>query len=130
MENQRTVLTGLVPTLETWNMPATVQFYTEMLGFTMDGKAENETGIYWAMFHRDNVWIMFREPNSYLGYKGPEFSGQLYLYSNNVDEIWLHVKDHCTIVYPIESFNHGMREFAIRDNNGYILSFGKPIDNQ
>jgi len=28
------------------------------------------------------------------------------------------------VVYPIESFDYGMREFAIRDNNGYILQFG------
>jgi len=32
-----------------------------------------------------------------------------------------------TIVYPIENFYYGMREFAIRDNNGYILQFGQEI---
>ena len=32
-----------------------------------------------------------------------------------------------TIVYPIENFYYVMREFAIRDNNGYILQFGQEI---
>jgi hypothetical protein len=32
-----------------------------------------------------------------------------------------------TIVYPLEDFPYGMREFAIRDNNGYILQFGQEI---
>jgi len=36
-------------------------------------------------------------------------------------------KQNKTIVYPIENFYYGMREFAIRDNNGYILQFGQEI---
>jgi uncharacterized glyoxalase superfamily protein PhnB len=120
-------LTGLVPMLETWDMVATSEFYTRVLGFEIDGKGEENGIINWVMLHRDNLWIMFRAPNPHLGYKGPEFSGQLYIYTNDVDTVWEWVKDRTHIVYPIESFDYGMREFAIRDNNGYILSFGKPI---
>ena len=29
--------------------------------------------------------------------------------------------------YPIEDFHYGMREFAIFDNNGYLLQFGQPL---
>lgn len=32
-----------------------------------------------------------------------------------------------SVVYPIETFAYGMREFAIRDNNGYILQFGREV---
>jgi hypothetical protein len=31
------------------------------------------------------------------------------------------------IAYPMEDFEYGMREFAIYDNNGYMLQFGAPI---
>ena len=37
------------------------------------------------------------------------------------------MKDHTEIVYPLEDFDYGMREFAIRDSNGYCLQFGKEI---
>ena len=40
------------------------------------------------------------------------------------------LKDKVRIVYPIENFSYGMREFAIRDSGGYILQFGKPIEKQ
>jgi hypothetical protein len=30
--------------------------------------------------------------------------------------------------YPIENFAYQMREFAIRDVNGYIIQFGREID--
>lgn len=29
--------------------------------------------------------------------------------------------------YPVEDFGYGMREFAIYDNNGYLLQFGQEI---
>jgi hypothetical protein len=29
--------------------------------------------------------------------------------------------------YPLKDFDYGMREFTIRDNNGYILQFGPEI---
>jgi len=31
------------------------------------------------------------------------------------------------ICYPIETFEYGMREFAIYDNNGYLLQFGEAV---
>ena len=38
------------------------------------------------------------------------------------------VKDAVRVCYPIEDFDYGMREFAIFDNNGYLLQFGQEID--
>jgi protein involved in sex pheromone biosynthesis len=32
------------------------------------------------------------------------------------------------IVYETENFEYGMREFAIYDNNEYIVQFGQYID--
>lgn len=34
---------------------------------------------------------------------------------------------HARVCYPIEDFHYGMREFAIFDNNGYLLQFGQPV---
>jgi hypothetical protein len=31
------------------------------------------------------------------------------------------------ICYPIDNFEYGMLEFAIYDNNGYLLQFGQPL---
>jgi len=46
-----------------------------------------------------------------------------------VDAWWEYLKDKGTIVYPIENFDYGMREFAIRDNNGYILQVGSEVES-
>jgi uncharacterized glyoxalase superfamily protein PhnB len=57
------------------------------------------------------------------------FTGSLYFRPDNIDRLWERVKDRVPVVYPIENFSYGMREFAIRDNNGYILQFGKPLNH-
>jgi uncharacterized glyoxalase superfamily protein PhnB len=48
----------------------------------------------------------------------------------NVDGIYEDLKKKVKLVYPIEDFEWGMREFAIYDNNGYILQFGEEILNK
>jgi hypothetical protein len=41
--------------------------------------------------------------------------------------MWLKLKDKADICYSIETFPWGMREFAVYDNNGYILQFGQDV---
>lgn len=47
-----------------------------------------------------------------------------------MDTLWAKLQDKATILYPIEDFEYGMREFAILDNNGYTLQFGKEIKEE
>jgi uncharacterized glyoxalase superfamily protein PhnB len=48
---------------------------------------------------------------------------------DDVDGLWQQLKHKTTIVYPLENFFYGLREFAIRDNNGYLLQFGSEIED-
>jgi hypothetical protein len=41
--------------------------------------------------------------------------------------MWSRLKDRVKLCYPIETFDYGMREFAIYDNNEYILQFGQSV---
>ena len=70
---------------------------------------------------------MLALPNTHEPFDRPAFTGSLYFNVDDVDELWQKLKDNSEVVYPIEDFDHGMREFAIRDSNGYCLQFGKEI---
>ena len=48
---------------------------------------------------------------------------------DDVETIWEDLKDKAKIVYDLETFVWGMREFAVYDNNGYILQFGQDIED-
>jgi uncharacterized glyoxalase superfamily protein PhnB len=114
----------LTPMLSTKKMRETVDFYTGILGFTCPNFVEDWG---WAVVTHGEVEIMFCLPNAHLPFEKPIFTGSFYFNVENVDEIWEKLKDQAEISYPIEDFDYGMREFAVFDNNGYLLQFGQEI---
>jgi uncharacterized glyoxalase superfamily protein PhnB len=115
-------LDAITPMLTVTDIAATVKFYRELLGFDCISQVEG-----WACLRRDGLDLMLALPNAHLPFERPQFTGSLYLRCDDVDGLWKAVKDKAEVVYPIENFNYGMREFAIRDNNGYMLQFGQEI---
>ena len=121
-------LRSLTPMLETDSINDTIQFYNKVLGFTLSETWEHESELKWASLYKDNTWLMFATRNTHRELAQPIVTRDLYFYPDDVNAVWEAVNDKCEIVYPIENFSYGMREFAIKDNNGYILKFGKSID--
>jgi hypothetical protein len=72
---------------------------------------------------------MISLPNQHEPFDKPQFTGSFYFHPDDVDVFWERSEGgKVPIVYPIENFSYGMRESAIRDNSGYILQFGRPIE--
>jgi uncharacterized glyoxalase superfamily protein PhnB len=120
-------LNNLRPMLETVDLRQTIQFYTEILGFKCNAVYPDAENPFWASLYRDKAEIMFTSRSDHSTLEKPLMSGSLYFNLNNVDEAWEQLKDQKTVEYPIENFDYGMREFAIRDCNGYLLQFGQEI---
>ncbi|MGH7613983.1 MAG: bleomycin resistance protein [Gemmatimonadales bacterium] len=115
---------NLTPMLRTWDLPGSIEFYRRVLGF--ECKAHDpEWG--WASLTCGSVTLMFSGPNEHEGDKAPAFTGSLYFRVGDVDSLWLRLKDQARVAYPIETFEYRMREFAIYDNNGYLLQFGQAV---
>ncbi|HVY22468.1 MAG TPA: VOC family protein [Steroidobacteraceae bacterium] len=112
----------LTPMLRTWDLQATIKFYTTVLGFT----CQSQSSI-WASLKRDDIELMVSAPNNHLNEHSPAFTGSLYFRTDAVDDLWNRLKNLSVVCYNIETFDYGMREFAIYDNNGYLLQFGQPI---
>jgi uncharacterized glyoxalase superfamily protein PhnB len=115
---------SLTPMLRTWDIRASIAFYTDVLGFGCESLSEEQG---WASLRRDGVAIMLAVPNQHEGDTAPAFTGSLYFHTDDVDGLWQRLKDRVRVCYPIENFEYGMREFAIYDNNGYLLQFGQPL---
>lgn len=118
-------LIELTPMIWTEQIHETIDFYTKLLGFTCHEYNE-EWG--WATLGKDDVGIMVAKPNSHTSFEKPVFTGTFYFSVDNVDELWNQLKDKVKIGYEIENFEYGMRDFAIYDNNGYMLQFGQEIN--
>ena len=119
-------ITGLRPVLWTEDLKGSVDFYVEKLGFVCR-ELNDDWG--WASLFIDDVWIMLARPNEHTPYEKIGFTGSFYFNTDNVDALWERLKDKAEVCYGIENFHHGMREFAVYDNNGYLLQFGQEIED-
>ncbi len=120
-------LTKLTPMLYTSALQETVDFYVDILGFSC---LANETEWGWAMVKKGEVEVMFSIPNERIPFEQANFTGSFYINTDNVDECWTALNYQAKVCYPIEDFDYGMREFAIYDNNGYLLQFGQALEER
>ncbi len=114
----------IVPMIWTKELQATIDFYCDVLGFTC-GNYSEEWG--WAAIHKDECELMVARPNEHTPFETPYFSGTFYIKTDDVDALWNVIKDKVKIAYEIENFDWNMREFAIYDNNSYMIQFGQDL---
>src|SRR5262245_27765741 len=115
-------LESIRPVLSVRSIDETVRYYRDLLGFECVNRMER-----WAALRKDNVELMISLPTAHEPFEKPTLTGSLYFNTVDVDTLWNEIKGRANVVYPLENFYYGMREFAIRDNNGYILQFGQEI---
>lgn len=120
-------LLALRPILWVNDVRATIDWYVNTLGFTETAYRED---LQWGEVTKDCVVFMFSKPNEHVSYNGPQFSGSLYINIGEVDILWEKLKDSPHVYYGLENFEYEMREFAIKDCNGYILQFGQDLVNE
>lgn len=118
-------LSKLTPVLYTNKLQETIDFYVNTFGFTC---LAFDVHLVWAKIRLNEIDLMLSKPVAHLSFKEAIFTGSFYFLTDNVEEIWIKIKDKTKICYPIEDFNYGMREFAVYDNNGYLLQFGQEIE--
>jgi uncharacterized glyoxalase superfamily protein PhnB len=112
-------MTALVPMLQTEDVAATCKWYQELLGF----RCVSAGGDDWCRLERDGIAIMFMR-NAHLG--PPHATATQYIYVDDVWELWNGIRTRCTAEWGPQAMPYGLTEFAIRDPNGYLLSFGQP----
>ena len=117
-------INSLSPMLYTNDIEESVNFYVQFLGFECK-VLEPDQG--WGSVQLGNVRLMFSRPNTHAYFEHPFFTGSFYFHIEDVNALWDKLRDTASVCYPPEDFDYGMREFAIYDNNGYLLQFGQEI---
>ena len=107
------------PILFSNDIEATVAFYREALGFTVGFRMENIVGL-----NLDQVSI-----HVVAGDAKPE-GAQVYFVVSDVDAYFESLQlPEAALLYPPTSQPYGLRDFALRDNQGYSLTFGSHLAN-
>jgi catechol 2,3-dioxygenase-like lactoylglutathione lyase family enzyme len=116
---------GITPFLKTKDLAHTIQFYVDVLGFVVDSKwpADNPTD---CILDNGHVHLAFgTDPQNW--YPDPALSGQLWIEVDDVTALHANVAGKVAIEWGPEVYSYGRREFAIKDPNGYLLTFIQPV---
>jgi catechol 2,3-dioxygenase-like lactoylglutathione lyase family enzyme len=121
---------SLRPMLAVTDLPATVRFYVEKLGFNCCG-LHGEPPV-WAELERDGVAIMFNAPpRECVERDVPRTSRDYQIFYFNVQDaaaLREEYRGRGVSVSDLRVAFYGMKEFEVRDPEGHWLWFGQPTD--
>jgi catechol 2,3-dioxygenase-like lactoylglutathione lyase family enzyme len=123
-----TKLANVTPVLKARDIAATVAFYTEVIGFTVDTLWPEEDPALCILDHGD-VHLLFDLAADWdTPGASPGMTGQLVFDADDVLALHARIAERVDILWGPEVYPYGRREFSIRDPNGYRLVFSERTD--
>lgn len=118
------------------DLVATVAFYESKLGFEVryKGGGDGNGSDFFAIMGRDQVTLMLKEiapevhpqPNSS---RHQWARWDAYIYTDDPDSLYKEFSGRQVPMHrELANNGDGLRAFEIRDNNGYVLCFGRPVE--
>ena len=125
-------LNTLTPNLMVNNVEETIEYYTDILGFTLLRTVPEKETPDWAMVKRNDVVIMFQSVKS-LTNEMPRLQGEkpgggltFYIKVDRITELHEELyHNEVEIISDLESTFYNTIEFSIVDMNGYLLTFSE-----
>ena len=124
-------LTKLTPNLIVSDVGRSVEFYREVLGFTVAATVPEAAPYVFAIVQSGPVEIFLNAPEpavaEYPAFKDRPIGGTLTLFIEVVDIARAHASLQGTvkIVMPLEHKWYGVTEFAFEDPDGYLITFAE-----
>ena len=118
------MLTNINPKLPMRYKAATLDYYTEKLGFTVFGSADYEG---YLMLEKDQIQIHFFE---FTALDPKENYGQVYIRTDNISNVYQTLLDNKVRIHPngqLEAKPWGQKEFSLLDPDHNLLTFGQSI---
>jgi catechol 2,3-dioxygenase-like lactoylglutathione lyase family enzyme len=123
----------LTPNLIVSNVDRSLAFYEGVLGFTRGMTVPEQPPFVFAAVTSGPVEIFFND-RSTVSKESPQMAGlgpgggnTMFIELTGVDPFHDAIKDRVTILMPLTTQWYGMREFAIADLDGYVITFAERV---
>jgi catechol 2,3-dioxygenase-like lactoylglutathione lyase family enzyme len=117
----------VLPALLVTDMRQSLDFYLHKLGFVQTGYYPIESEPIRTEVRRDGVAIILLTEARHVGGEDPAFTGGLYIFPESIARLADELRGKVPFEWGPEETEFGVREFAIRDPNGYLLIFAEPV---
>jgi catechol 2,3-dioxygenase-like lactoylglutathione lyase family enzyme len=115
------------------DVPATLAFYRDQLGFTVTFEGPEPDDIFFGIVERGSAMFMFKAvgvepvPNRTRDVQQGIASWDAYVHVPDPDALAAELASRgVTFLLPLQDNSDNLRGFEIEDVNGYVVYFGRP----
>jgi len=131
-------LRGMAPLLQVFDMPTSIRFYRDLLGFELLATSGGGEQSDWVMLRRGDVELMLntayesdaRPPAPDATRVGHHADTSLYFGCPDPDAAHAHLVANGVSAKPPTVALYGMKQLYVRDPDGYILCFQCPASDE
>lgn len=126
-------ISGIAPFFIVRNVPASLLFYRDRLGFAIRFQGPDPDDIFFGIVQRGAAMIMLKDvgvdpvPNYTRDVKKGIARWDAYLHVPDPDELAAEfLLRNVELSEPLKDTDDGLRGFEVKDADGYVLFFGRP----
>jgi uncharacterized glyoxalase superfamily protein PhnB len=124
---------SITPNLLVRDVKKSTEFYRDVLGFTMAETVPEKEPFVFVWMKRDEVSVFLNDIAA-AAHDYPDAARRpaggtaaLFFVVSGVDDYHALVAPKATVVMPLKTQFYGMREFAITDPDGHIITFAERV---
>jgi catechol 2,3-dioxygenase-like lactoylglutathione lyase family enzyme len=128
-----TTFASVTPNLLVRDIDRATTFYRDVLGFKVKQTVPERAPFAFVWLERDGIPVFLNDPaaveHDYAGATSRPFGGTatLFFVVTDVDQYHSQVAPHAKVLMPPKTQFYGMREFAVEDPDGHILTFAERV---
>ena len=122
----------IIPELLVEDMPKTVRFYKDILGFKPEITFPEKDPVF-VQVGRDNVHVMLYTRSEFKKeiprLKKVTMGGTVLLYikARKIEDFYARINKSVTVIQHLHKTDYGTLEFTITDCNGYLIAFSETL---
>lgn len=133
MSTEAIRFTAITPNLIVRDVARSTAFYRDVLGFSVHQTVPDDAPHVFVWLTRGEVTLFLNDPAAVAkdlpAYVAPAFGGTatLFITVDDVDALHAAVAPQAPIAMSLRTQFYGMREFAIHDPDGHLLTFAQRV---
>ncbi len=124
---------SVTPNLVVQDIEASTAFYRDVLGFTIKATVPDAAPFVFVWLERDGVGVFLNDKRAAgadypaMARRAPGGTAAMFFIVEDVDAFHSQVGPRANVTMPIKTQFYGMREFAVEDPDGHVLTFAERV---
>ena len=129
-----TKFASVTPNLLVRDVRKSTEFYRDVLGFTMGQTVPDQEPFVFVWMKRDDVSVFLNDikaaEHDYPAAAAmpPGGTATMFFIVSDVDGYHAQVAPKANVILPLKTQFYGMREFAVTDPDGHIITFAERVE--